>query len=230
MNFKNLHGWNVVPQEAIRIQKSLAKRINLCPLKPHALKRIAAVDVSFREGKSCAAVCVFRMPDFTLIEQKTLIIKTVYPYIPTLLTFREGPVVLECLKKINTRPDLILFDGQGIVHPRRMGLATHIGIWLELPTIGCAKTPLFGTFTIPPLQKGTFTFIKNRHEIIGAVLRTRNNIKPVFVSAGNRITLQESVRITLRLCRKYRLPEPLRAAHILSKTALKNHIASQLPQ
>ena len=225
MRYKNLHlhSWKVTPKEAIQIQKTLAKNIGQKPKKLNA-QTIAGVDVSFQEEKCCAAICIFKLPSLEPIEQKTTITPITFPYIPTLLTFREGPAVLRCFGKIKNVPDVIIFDGQGIAHPRKMGLATHIGIWLDIPTIGCAKTPLYGKFSQPPQAKGSYSPITEVKTIIGAVIRTRDGIKPVFVSVGYKIRLEDAIAITLSTCTKYRLPEPIRAAHTLSKTTLKRKL------
>jgi deoxyribonuclease V len=226
MKYKNLHRWDVTPKQAIGIQRALAKNITRPGRKLDKIEKIAGIDVSFRQAKSCAAVCVFTYPGLALLEQKTAIIKTTFPYVPGLLTFREGPAVLNCLKKIKNKPDVILFDGQGIAHPRKMGLAAHLGLWLKLPTIGCAKTPLYGEFKMPAFKKGSYSFIKGPDSLLGVVLRTKDNIKPIFVSQGYRITLEDAIKISLNSCTKYRLPEPLRAAHTLSKTTLKKYLSA----
>jgi len=222
MHYENLHSWKVTAGEAIRIQRVLAERI-VCRAKRLTPRTIAGIDVSFREKKCCAAICIFTFAGLELIEQKTAINSISFPYIPTLLTFREGPAVLRCFKKIEVTPDVILFDGQGLAHPRKMGLATHMGIWLNIPTIGCAKTPLYGQFKQPPRTKGSYSLITEKNLPIGAVLRTKDAINPVFVSVGYKILLEDAIAITLRTCTKYRLPEPIRAAHILSKRTLKKN-------
>lgn len=218
-----MHSWTVNPKQAINIQLKLAKNIKQTPKKISCLEKIAGVDVSFSDRKCSAAICVSTWPGLDLIEKKTLIRKITFPYVPTLLTFREGPVVIACFKKLKNKPDVVLFDGQGIAHPRRMGLATHIGLWLELPTIGCAKSALFGKYNMPLLSKGSYFYIKDGPEIIGAVLRTKDRVKPLFVSPGHKIELAQAIEITLNSCTKYRIPQPLRAAHTLSKTTLTNY-------
>lgn len=147
--------------------------------------------------------------------------KTTFPYLPGLLTFREGPLILRIWEKIENKPDIIIFDGQGIAHPRRMELATHLGILLNKPSIGCAKTHLYGEYDNPPDIKGKYKYIKENNEVIGAVLRTKNGVKPVFVSPGNLINLDLSIEIILKCMKNYRLPEPLRLAH-LSSNQLRN--------
>ncbi|MBD3264066.1 MAG: endonuclease V [Candidatus Omnitrophica bacterium] len=219
MHYKTLHPWRVSPKEAVQIQKRLAGNIRTDTknIKP---KAIAGIDVSFKENTSCAAICIFKIPGLKLIEEKTKIAPVTFPYISTLFTFREGPPVLGCLKKIKTVPDVIIFDGQGIAHPRRMGLATHMGLWLNIPTIGCAKTLLYGKFTHPSDTKGSYTLLKDKNATIGAVVRTKDKTKPLFISAGHLINLRNAIEITLQVCTKYRLPEPIRAAHTLSKATL----------
>ena len=222
MKYRRFHSWRVSPKKAIAIQRTLAKKLVRVTRHLNDIGKIAAADVSFRADKCCAAVCVYSYPDFVLIEQKTEVMRTVFPYIPTLLTFREGPVVLKCIRKIKTVPDVVLFDGQGIAHPRRMGLAAHIGLWLGMSTIGCAKTPLFGSFRVPALRKGSYSPIMDGNTVIGAAVRTRDNTNPVFVSQGYRITLKDAIRISVLSCTRYKIPEPLRGAHTLSKSTLKS--------
>jgi len=143
-----------------------------------------------------------------------------FPYIPTLLTFREGPVLLECFRSLKNNPDLIIFDGQGIAHPRRMGIAAHLGILLGKASIGCAKSRLYGECKNPGNKKGDFCYLRSRDGTkIGAVLRTRAGVKPIFVSPGYMIDIEDSIEIVLRCCSKYRIPEPIRMSHRLSKMA-----------
>ncbi|MCM8765964.1 MAG: endonuclease V [Candidatus Omnitrophica bacterium] len=215
MRVLKLHSWKVSPYEAIEIQKRLSKRIKLGEFKGE-IKTIAGCDAWFKEDKIYGVVCVFSFPEFKLLEmvKKKLVCK--FPYIPGLLSFREGPVFVSCFKTIKTKPDLFIFDGQGIAHPRKMGLATHLGILLNKPSIGCAKNILVGRYLLSNLgkKKGSHCWLKDeRGEIVGAVLRTRENVKPVFVSCGYKIDLFTALRIILSLCKKYRIPEPLRMAH-----------------
>ena len=143
-----------------------------------------------------------------------------FPYVPGMLAFREGPVILEAVGKLKLRPDLLIVDGQGIAHPRRFGIASHIGLLLDIPTVGCAKTRLVGNYEPPLRSAGSTSFLTDAKETIGAVVRTRTGVKPVFVSIGHLIDLCDSIRVVLRSCRGYRLPEPLRRADHLSRTKL----------
>jgi len=216
MKFKNLFSWNLSPPLAIQLQVQLRKKIKLQKfLKVPQL--VAAVDVAFKNQKAKGVVVVVRLPDFKVIECVCRIAKITYPYIPGLLAFREGPVLEKCFRALKQEPEVIIFDGQGIAHPRNMGLATHFGIILDKPTIGCAKTHLFGEYTLPSEEKGAYTYIfdaqKNK---IGAVLRTKDNVKPLFISAGHKMDIESAIKIILMCTRKYRLPEVMRLAHQLS--------------
>ena len=216
MRVKNIHSWNVTPKEAVAIQKSLRNRLRLKPLgKP--IRFVAGVDVSAsRFGKDlfvCAVILDF--PALTVKEFACAARHASFPYVPGLLSFREIPPVLDALKKIRTPPDLIICDGQGFAHPRRLGLASHLGLLLDVPTIGCAKTLLTGKYDEPARERGSFSYLFDKSEKIGAVLRTKNNVKPLFVSPGNNIDIERSVDIVLGCCRRYRLPRTTRQAHHL---------------
>lgn len=204
-------------QDAFKIQEKLRKKIVLGN-RDISIEIFASVDVGFFNDTAIAAVCVFGCSRFRLgplLEVEIAKDKISFPYIPGLLTFREGPVILKAFSKVKNRPDVILFDGQGICHPRRMGIATHMGIILNTPSIGCAKSPLYGIYRVPNREKGAFSYIydKDTHEILGAALRTRTNVKPIFVSPGYKISLKQSIDLVLKLCPKYKIPEPLRYAH-----------------
>jgi len=223
MQVKKLHNWNLSYSEAIELQKRLAPRVQLTPLKNKA-KLIAGIDCAFsKDGKKITAVAVvLRPPELEIVEAKIAVRKVVFPYIPGLLSFREAPVCIAAVEKLNSRPDIFIIDGQGIAHPRRLGLAAHLGLFFDKPTIGCAKSRLTGTFKAPPPAKGSYTQLTDHGEIIGAVVRTRDNVKPIFVSVGNRCTLKDAIGITLHCAIKYRLPEPTRLADkTVSKLKLK---------
>ncbi|MCM8792174.1 MAG: endonuclease V [Candidatus Omnitrophica bacterium] len=218
MHFKKLHPWKVSVKEALNIQRDLRKTVVL-ENKSLNLRRIAAVDVGYSDIMAKAVVCVFSFPQLKLLETEVTFQRVNFPYIPGLLSFREGPAILKTFRKIKNIPDLILFDGQGILHPRRMGLATHMGIILDLPTVGCAKSILFGRFNLPKDKRGSFSYIYDEQspEILGIALRTRGKVKPVFVSCGYKIDLERVKEIVLNLTFRYRIPEPLRIVHSLTK-------------
>ncbi len=185
--------------------------------KGSEMKRVAGVDFSYdRENRNIGAcIVVLEMPEFKIIEVTEAVKKVRFPYIPGYLAFREAPAFFEAFHKIKNIPDVTLVDGNGIAHPRKMGLASFVGVIKDICTIGCAKTPFF-PFALPGKQKGDLTFINNeRNERVGMCLRTREGIKPVFVSPGNNIDFKESAEIILRCC-KFRIPEPLRKAHALA--------------
>jgi len=163
-----------------------------------------------------------RSTSFEVIETATASQKLTFPYIPGLLSFRESPVCLAAVEKLKKEPDAFMIDGQGVAHPRRFGIATHLGLFFDKPTIGCAKSRLTGSFEDPSLEKGAYSPLKDNEDVIGAVVRTRSNVEPVFISVGNKCLLEEAIEITLAWTTKYRLPEPTRLAHqLVSKLKLK---------
>ncbi len=215
MNLPLIHPWKVSPREAIRIQEKLRTRLRLrTPTTP--LKKIAAADVSYSllDDMTYAAFLLFTYPDLTLLERASARGRATFPYIPGLLTFREAPVLLKAFSGLVARPDLILIDGQGIAHPRSMGIAAHIGLMLNLPSIGCAKSRLIGTHGNLALGRGSALPLVAGDRTVGMVVRTRDGVRPVYVSPGHKMDLDTSVKIVLSLCRGYRIPEPLRQAHI----------------
>ncbi len=222
VTIRNLHPWDVSPQDAIRLQTELASQvITDQPLSLDSLALVAGIDVSVKNNISRAAVVVLRYPELDIIETALADRPTTFPYVPGLLSFREGAVILDALRKLNATPDVFIFDGQGIVHPRRFGIASHIGLFLDAPTVGCAKKRLLGRYAEVPSAKGSWVplIVSDHHhagneETLGVVLRTRTNVKPVFVSVGHRATLDTARDLVLACTRRYRLPEPTRAAHI----------------
>jgi deoxyribonuclease V len=228
---KKLHNWNLSYSQARELQVSLACKVQFTPLKKSP-KLVAGIDCAFsRDGQRVlAAVVVLRLPGFEVVETTDAARKVAFPYIPGLLSFREAPVCIAAVRKLRKRPDVFIIDGQGIAHPRRLGLAAHLGLSFDKPTIGCAKSRLTGSYEEPPLEKGTCTPLKDKKKVgrdtqcetIGAVVRTRTNVKPVFVSVGNKCLLKDAVRIILACAVKYRLPEPTRLAHqLVGKLKLK---------
>jgi deoxyribonuclease V len=161
-----------------------------------------------------AAVVLLRVADWSIVETQTVIGRTKFPYIPGLLSFRETPILLEAFANLKTRPDAVMLDGHGYAHPRRFGYACHVGLWLEMPSFGCAKSVLVGTYREPGKKAGAVSPLRDGAEVIGTVLRTRFATQPVYVSVGNRIDLASAVRWTLASCNGYRIPEPTRQAHL----------------
>ena len=211
------HPWNLGPAEAIALQQELRARLILeDQLEP--VRRVAGVDVGFEASGTItrAAVAVLRYPELNMLETAIARRPTTFPYVPGLLSFRELPAVLEALEQLQEPPDLLLCDGQGIAHPRRMGIASHLGLLVDLPAIGVAKTRLCGIHEEPPNQRGAWTPLRAGNEIIGAVLRTRPGVNPLYISPGHRISLTTAVEFVMACCTRYRLPETTRHAHRLA--------------
>lgn len=219
------HDWNVSPAEAIRIQEGLRGQ-TLLRSPAMALKRIAAGDVAYRSKDETlyGAFLLFRYPDLVLLEKTWAKGRASFPYVPGLLTFREAPILLEAFAQLQEKPDLILLDGQGIAHPRRMGIASHLGLLLDLPAIGCAKSRLIGSSGELGLEKGSASPLLEDGKTIGMVVRTRTKVNPVFVSPGHKIGFTKSRKIVLSLCRGYRIPEPLRQAHLFVNSIRKSEV------
>ena len=209
---------------AKRIQAELGQLVRVQPLKKLP-EMIAGVDAAFIEEEELiwAAAVVMELPQLRVIETSVVSGRINFPYIPGLLAFREGPVILDALEKLSLQPDLILFDGHGIAHPQRAGIATHFGILLNKPTIGCAKTPLIGTYDKPDEEKGSHSSLTFNGEQIGLVVRSRTGIKPVYVSPGHLVDFNDSLQIVLQTCNRYRLPEPIRLAHQAANKARRLH-------
>jgi deoxyribonuclease V len=220
MKIKPLHTWPRTPKAAIELQRRLAVQVHLCPVAAEA-RVVAGADVAFSPdgGQVIAGVVVWDLAARTVIEQKLARVVCRFPYIPGLLSFREMPAVLAAFRKLRVEPQVVLCDGQGLAHPRRAGLACHLGLWLERPTIGCAKSRLCGTYTEPPVEKGTFSPLLLDSEQVGVVLRTRTAVKPLFVSPGHLCDHESAVRLTLAATTRFRLPEPTRLAHQLVSRA-----------
>ena len=206
------HPWDVAPADAVAIQRELQERVLVGPLDREP-EVIAGIDVSVKGGRARAAVVLLSYPDLNPFRAATAEGPVSFPYVPGLLAFREGPVVLAALDRLEGRPDVLMFDAQGLAHPRRMGLATHLGVLLDMPAVGCAKSRLCGAYVEPGEQKGSWEPLVDRDEVIGAVVRTRDRVRPVFVSVGHRVELETSVSLVLGCATRYRLPEPTRWAH-----------------
>jgi deoxyribonuclease V len=229
---KNLHSWNLSYSQAAQLQTELAEKVQFKPLQGQP-ELIAGLDCALsKDGQRIIAAAVIlrtaasekglwesvEPSGFETVETTHAIRNLSFPYIPGLLSFRESPVCIEAVEKLKLEPDVFIVDGQGIAHPRRLGLASHLGLFFDKPTIGCAKSRLTGQFEEPPPKKGTYSLLKDKGEVIGAVVRTRSNVEPVFVSVGNKCILEDAIEVTLSCTTKYRLPEPTRLAHQLVST------------
>lgn len=214
--------WKVSIAEAKQIQEGLAIRVS----KVNAINNprlVAGVDISppDNEGIAQGAVVVLRLPGLELAEVQTASGKPPFPYVPGLLSFRESPLIIAACQKLRLSPDFILVDGQGIAHPRRLGIASHLGLLLDTPTIGCAKSILVGKSEQVGVESGKWSPLMDKGEVIGAALRSRTGVNPIYVSIGHRVDLEAAISLVLACCRRYRLPEPTRLAHLAAAGQLK---------
>jgi deoxyribonuclease V len=217
-----LHPWNLTPKEAIDLQKKLASQVVLKPL-PERITLVAGADVGYssRCKTAVAALSIYTYPSLEFRELVQFSGEITYPYRPGLLSFREIPLLLNTFELLQEQPDVVLCDGQGVAHPRRLGLASHLGLWLGLPTVGCAKNRLVGTHGRVGPKKGQYRSLMHRHERVGVVLRTRTKVKPLYVSPGHLTEVDSSHKLVLRCCLRYRLPEPIRQAHLAVQRAVR---------
>lgn len=212
MQIKIDHPWDVTPAEGRRIQDELRGRVSRT-WERLDIQSIAGIDVGLEGDKAQAAIVILSYPELVPLEASRGEVVVKFPYIPGLLAFREAPAILAAMENLHGEPDILMVDGQGIAHPRRLGIASHLGVILDKPAIGCAKSLLVGSYNEPPQEAGSFSYLYDREEIIGAVLRTRTDIQPVYISIGHRIDLENAIKIVLACTRGYRLPEPIRWAH-----------------
>ncbi len=210
------HSWSMTPTEAVALQRDLAGVVCAEPLS-RPVQTVAGIDVSVREGWAQTAIVVLRLPELTVVDRAVWRGPVAYPYIPGLLSFREMPAILPALDRLTVCPDVMMTDSQGLAHPRRFGLACHLGVLLDRPTLGVGKTRLIGTHAPLGPEKGVRAALLHRGERIGTVLRTRAGAGPVYVSIGHRITLEEAEALTLACAPRYKIPEPTRLAHLLSR-------------
>ena len=219
-----LHRWSMTPRQAIRLQERLAAKVRLSPLeRPPRL--VAGADVAFSsDGNRClAGVVVYDLREQEVVEEQLAWRPVRFPYVPGLLSFREAPAVLAAARKLRTTPDVFMFDAQGLAHPRRMGLASHVGLLMDHPTVGCAKSRLCGEHETPAAKAGSTAPLIDHNETVGVVLRTRDGVNPVYVSVGHRVTLSDAVSVVMSCVTRYRLPEPTRLAHILVTRHRRDH-------
>jgi deoxyribonuclease V len=222
MQYDRLHDWDQTPSEAVALQKSLRDRVRLEPL-PEEISLVAGTDVSFDKYSEIvyAAIVVVRLPSLEVVTSAGVVTKATFPYIPGLFSFREAPPLLEAWERLDVRPDVVMVDGQGIAHPRRLGIASHLGLLIGVPTIGCAKSVLVGKYEEPDESAGSHSPMVHKGETIGAALRTRDRVSPVYVSPGNMADIPTSIALTMRCVNgyaagrsRYRIPDPTRLAHL----------------
>jgi len=228
MRFRSLHSWQLTPRDAIQLQHRLRSRIRASRKAVGDVRFIAGADISWDPltKMGFAGVIVFRWPGLEEVERASAQGPAGFPYVPGLLSFREGPLLLQAFEKLRTTPDLIFFDGHGYAHPRRMGIATHMGLLLRKPSIGCAKSRLVGEFREPAEGQGARSRLTHEGEAIGAVLRSKNDTSPLFISIGNRITLAEAIKWTLACCDGQRVPKPTREADRFVDQLRRSAVAS----
>ncbi len=212
MEYRELHTWNVTTDEARQIQNELCHQIVQIN-RFDEIRTVAGVDIGIRNEIATASVVVLNLPDLQVVDGVVAESRIDFPYIPGYLSFREIPPLLVAFARLQTEPDLVIVDGQGIAHPRRFGLASHLGLILDKPTIGCAKSRLCGQYTEPDKEKGSWSYLLDNGDVLGIALRTRTNVSCVYASVGHLISLETAREITLTCCPKYRLPETTRLAH-----------------
>ncbi|HEX6471198.1 MAG TPA: deoxyribonuclease V [Streptosporangiaceae bacterium] len=230
MDIRQLHEWPGTVAEAEAIQRALRPMVDLSDPGPDRVRLAAGLDVAYAErgDRLAAAVVVLDTTDYEVVDQSVVLGTAAFDYVPGLFAFRELPALVTALERLTTVPDLLVCDGQGIAHPRRFGLACHIGVLTGLPAVGVAKTSLVGSYDPPAGERGAWSEIHSDGEVVGRVLRTRTGVKPVFVSVGHRVSLDNACRHVLRLSPHYRLPETTRAADHLSRMALADRAPASL--
>lgn len=219
----SLHRWDLSPKEAIALQERY-RGLVLRAGAPTPIRMLAGLDAAYgKDGDVvCAAAALFSFPELQLLEQAAAELPCRFPYLPGLLAFREAPALLAALQRLHTTPDLLLLDGHGMAHPRRFGIARHVGLLLNMPAVGVAKHRLVGTHQPPGMSRGRWQPLWDGDEMIGAVLRTQSGVRPIFVSVGHRISLEHAVEVVLGCSPRYRLPEPIRAAHRWANRSLRS--------
>ncbi len=202
------------------IQKNLRNRLSIKHIRKNA-RIVAGGDVAYAGDLAVGGIVAVNIPELVVIERTFAVAEGLFPYIRGLLAFREAPVLLEAIRKLKCCPDVFIFDGHGIAHPERIGLASHIGVLIDRPSIGCAKSVLTGSFSLPERKKSSYTFLYDGNDIIGALVRTKTDVKPVVVSPGNKVNLEDSIKIVLQCSGRFRIPEPVRLAHIFANEIMR---------
>lgn len=213
-----MHEWAVTPAEAVAIQRRLAPLVQATGIALDQIHTIAGIDASYAD-KARAAIVVLSFPALEVLDRAVASRESPFPYVPGLLSFREVPAVLDAMEKLTVRPDVLMCDGQGYAHPRRLGLASHLGVYLDMPSVGCAKSRLIGRYDEPGPAPGDQSPVFDHGELVAMAVRSKSRTKPLFVSIGNRIGLETAVRVVLACLRGYRLPEPTRQADKLAEEA-----------
>lgn len=239
MQYRKLHDWDITGKEAVALQNQLRGRVRLQPLDREA-RLIAGCDISFNKFSDVvyAGIVVLNLPELEIVATATVVTRARFPYIPGLLSFRETPALLEAWEKLDVAPDVVMLDGQGLAHPRRFGIACHFGLLVGLPTVGCAKTVLVGAFDEPGERAGEYSLMTHRGDTVGAALRTKDRVAPVYISPGHLIDLAGAIKLALDSVKgyqpadetapsksKYRIPEPTRQAHLLVNELRRNAAA-----
>jgi deoxyribonuclease V len=244
MQYRKLHDWDLTPTEAVALQKDLRAQVRIEPIKSEP-RKVAGCDISFNKFSDIvyAGIVVLQLPELEIVDSATAITQTKFPYIPGLLSFRETPALLEAWERLETAPDVVMLDGQGLAHPRRFGIACHFGLLTGLPALGCAKSVLRGKFDEPDERAGSYSLMTDKGEVVGAAVRTKDRVAPVYVSVGNRLDLPSSIKLALRCVKgykssddgemlfdtkpasksQYRIPEPTRQAHLLVNELRRNN-------
>lgn len=227
MTYNPLHSWDVTPTEAVALQQQMRQQIRIEPLSAPA-QTIAGCDISFNKYEETvyAGIVVLNLADLSVVEEVGVVSQATFPYVPGLLSFREAPALLEAWEQLQTLPDVVMFDGMGIAHPRRIGIASHIGLFIERPSFGCGKSVLVGKYDEPAPERGNWSPMKQYGEVIGAALRTKNRVNPVYISPGHLIDLPTAIELTLATNGGYRIPEPTRRAHNLVNALRRGEISA----
>lgn len=236
MQYHKLHDWDLTGTEAVALQNRLRAEVRVQPLD-REVKLIAGCDISFNKFSEVvyAGIVVLRLPELEIVTSATVVTRARFPYVPGLLSFRETPALLEAWEKLEVAPDVVMLDGQGLAHPRRFGIACHFGLLTGLPTLGCAKTVLVGKYEEPDERAGNYSLMTHKGEVIGAAVRTKDRVAPVYISVGHLIDLPGAIDVALRCVKgyqngglfpasksKYRIPEPTRQAHLLVNEVRRN--------
>ncbi len=216
----------ITVRRAREIQRAMRDRVRVVPLgeKKKNIRLVAGADAAFLDDKVLAVACLFTYPELELIDTQTALMELTFPYVPGLLSFREGPAVICAVRKLRERPDVLMLDGQGIAHPQMIGIASHVGVLLDMPTVGCAKSRLVGKYREPGLKRGSASPLYFEGRRVGTVIRSKDGVRPLFVSPGHLVDFRDAEELVLSCSKGYRLPEPTRAADLETKRLKREKI------